>query len=445
MSDVEFIQAERELWPTSSLASQIREIGVSEEPQWKPKKGKFHDVTQQEADLAEAFFPKIILAGLSLKSEYQSNAWGGILHRVVASKDYTKRCVMYLLTWTFQRGALSFWFAVAPPALLSFIALILLVSELPPVTLYVGAASIGFLFILAGLRPYLQAILSEKEKVLMIHNETWLILHGILFSSMVATEYMFYHLPAIPATPLILLALSLIILFLRLFQNKLRLATHEMDYEPVLLYLKKDCDRWTIEKIRFDRFHYIIRSADRQELLDKEYLQSNNQTETVKLVIDNNWHSMRLMKRDYSLISRISMFLFYIFLADFTLLSATTIIQGATVSLLGLLIGEAALVAEPILFWMTGLLYYAINPFELRDESFDPHHPKNQLTDSKLITLWNLKKESARLVFRLKSQDPFNPEEMFWNTFRDDPLSVLLFNVLPRLDSIEEALKKYLK
>jgi hypothetical protein len=42
-------------------------------------------------------------------------------------------------------------------------------------------------------------------------------------------------------------------------------------------------------------------------------------------------------------------------------------------------------------------------------------------------------------------QDPFNPEEIFWNSFRDDPLSILLYNVLPRLDEIEAALKKILE
>ncbi|MEM2907066.1 MAG: hypothetical protein QW739_03190, partial [Candidatus Odinarchaeota archaeon] len=191
-------------------------------------------------------------------------------------------------------------------------------------------------------------------------------------------------------------------------------------------------------------FHYIVRTVERDTLLSKNYLMQFTGGERVKLIIDNNWHSMRLMKRDYREISRLSMFLFYFFLFDFIAASVTRVFIGVPISAVGLLIGEAALVMEPIIFWITGLLYYAINPYELVDESFDPHHPKNQLTDMKLAVLWNLRKESARLIFRLKIQDPFNPEEIFWNTFRDDPLSVLLYNVLPRLDAIEEALRKHL-
>ena len=441
--DVEFIQAEKEIWPTASLAEQIREIGVSEEYKLTPRKRDFHDVTQSEAELSKIFFPKIVLAGLSLKSEFKSKAWGGVLHKILASKDYSKRCIIYLLIWTFQRGALSFWFSVAPLALLSLVSLILLVSELPSLTFYIGIAGIGFLFILAGLRPYLQAVFTEKEKVLMVHNETWLIFHGVLFTTMAGVEYGIYSLPAIPATPIILGGIAFFLLLLRVFQDKLKLATHEMDYEPILVYLVKKKGEWVVEKIRFDRFHYIVRTVDRDALLSKNYLEQFTGGERVKLIIDNNWHSMRLMKRDYREISSLSMFLFYFFLFDFIAASVTRIFIGVTISAAGLLIGEAALIIEPIIFWITGLLYYAIHPYELVDESFDPHHPKNQLTDMKLSVLWNLRKDSARLIFRLKIQDPFNPEEIFWNTFKDDPLSVLLYNVLPRLDAIEEALKKF--
>lgn len=442
--DVEFIQAEKEIWPTASFAEQIREIGVIEEGKWTPKKRGFQDVTRSEAELSKIFFPKIILAGLSLKSEFKSRAWGGILHRIVANKDYSKLCIIYLLTWTFQRGALSFWFAVAPLALLSFISMILLVGGLSPIIFYIGVGCIGFLFIISGFKPYLQAVLIEKEKFLMIHNETWLLFHGLLFTAMTAIEYNIYSLPAVPATPVILGVLTLFLFILRLFQNKLKLATHEMDYEPILVYLVKEKDSWIIEKVRFDRFHYIVRTVPREILISKNYLERSEYGERVKLVIDNNWHSMRLMKRDYREISRFSMFLFYFFLADFILASLTQILAGFTFSLIGLIIGDAALVIEPIIFWITGLLYYAIHPYELVDKSFDPYHPKNQLTDRKLYVLWNLKRESARLVFRLKMQDPFNPEEIFWGSFRDDPLSILLYNVLPRLDDIEELLKKYL-
>ncbi|MEM2907065.1 MAG: hypothetical protein QW739_03185, partial [Candidatus Odinarchaeota archaeon] len=251
--EVEFIQAEKEIWPTSSLAEQVREIGVSEEYRWTPRKRDFRDVTQTEAELSKIFFPKIVLAGLSLKSEFKSKAWGGILHRVVANKDYSKLCIIYLLVWTFQRGALSFWFSVAPLALLSLVSLILLVSELPVLTFYIGIGGIGFLFILAGLRPYLQAAFTEKEKVLMIHNETWLIFHGVLFTTMAGVEYGIYELPAIPASPIILGAIALFLFILRIFQDRLKLATHEMDYEPILVYLVKEKGDWVVEKIRFDR------------------------------------------------------------------------------------------------------------------------------------------------------------------------------------------------
>ncbi|WEU40274.1 MAG: hypothetical protein OdinLCB4_007350 [Candidatus Odinarchaeum yellowstonii] len=443
--DVEFIQAEREIWPTASFAEQIREIGVVEEGKWTPKSRGFQDVTKSEAELSRIFFPKIVLAGLSLKSEFNSKAWGGILHRIVANKDYSKLCIIYLLTWTFQRGALSFWFAVAPLALLSLISFILLVGGLPPVNFYIGVSCIGFLFIVSGLKPYFQALITEKEKFLMIHNETWLIFHGLFFTVMSVLEYNVYSLPAIPATPVILGGLTLFLFILRLFQDKLKLATHEMDYEPILIYLVKEGASWIIDKVRFDRFHYIIRTVDRETLLSKNYLEKTDQGERVKLIIDNNWHSMRLMKRDYHEVSQVSMFLFYFFLIDFLLASLTQLITGVTLSVVGLLIGDGALVAEPIIFWITGLLYYAIHPYELVDDSFDPYHPKNQLTDRKLYVLWNLRKESARLIFRLKMQDPFNPEEIFWNSFRDDPLSILLYNVLPRLDEIEAALKKILE
>ncbi len=442
--EVEFIQAEKEIWPTPSLAEQIREIGVIEEGKWTPKRRGFQDVTRSEAELSRIFFPKIILAGLSLKSEFKSKAWGGILYRIVANKDYSKLCIIYILTWTFQRGALSFWFAVAPLALLSFISMMLLIGGLNPIIFYTGVAGIGFLFILSGFKPYLQAVLTEKERFLMIHNETWLIFHGLLFTAMTSIEYSVYSSPAIPATPIILGSLTLFLFILRLFQNKLKLATHEMDYEPILIYLVKESGSWIIEKIRFDRFHYIVRTADRETLLSKKYLEKTESGERVKLIIDNNWHSMRLMKRDYREVSKASMFLFYFFLADFLIASLTKIFTGSTISLIGLLIGEAALVVEPLIFWITGLLYYAIHPYELVDPSFDPYHPKNQLTDRKLYVLWNLRKESARLIFRLKMQDPFNPEEIFWGSFRDDPLSILLYNVLPRLDEIEEALRKHL-
>ncbi|MHA1409833.1 MAG: hypothetical protein ACTSQY_05950 [Candidatus Odinarchaeia archaeon] len=442
MSDVEFNQAEREIWPTKSLAKQIREIGVTKEEKWRPKKIGFRDVTQQEAELAKSFLPKVILAGLSLKSEINSDAWGGILFRIAASKDDNERCITYIYNWTKQKGTLSFWFAVAPALLLSFLALVILYTT-NNVLMLTTAITVGLFMIIAGLKPYIQAIVTKRERVLLIHNETWLIFYGVIFIVTIPLEWNVHIIyGGVPAMPFVFLAIGLLILFLRLFEEKLGLGTHEMDYEPVFVYLKREGEKWVISKVRFDRFHYIVQTTKREELIKNNYLIKTKDGERVQLIIDNNWHSMRLTNKDYHTLTSMALVIFYIFLGDFIIL-AISFLFGSLFSVVALLIGEAAILVDPLVFWVSGLLYYAIHPFELELKDFDPHHPKYHLTDRKLDVLWNLNEEEARLIMRLKIQDPFNKETLFWSTFRDDALSVLLFNVLPRLDKIEDYLKKH--
>ncbi|MHA1410619.1 MAG: hypothetical protein ACTSQY_10005 [Candidatus Odinarchaeia archaeon] len=440
----EAYEAEGQRWPTEAVAEQIKKIGVTKRKSWGIKPTGFKDVTKEEGDLAKKFLPKVVLAGRNLHSEVEEGFWGGILFRVLASKAKDERCIQYIYLWTQQQGLLNFWFAVAPLFLLAWIAYVFIVASTTVLELLVVSTIIGLFFIIAGLKPAFQAAKHRDKNIFVLTNDSWFILWGLLFMLFIGVFEITAFSPYIVGwTPLIFLILGFGMLILWAFRNRIKFGVHEMDYQPIFIYLTKEKGEWQISMVRFDVWHYKIQTARREELIKGNFLEKKDGKEIVKIIIDNNWHSMRLMKTDYKIVGIIAAAIFIFFIADTILAVVTSIIFGVDYgfSVLYFLIGDLVFLIGPIIFWVAALVVYTFSTKELPTKDFDPKDSRYHLTQEKLVVLWNLAETEAKLISRHKIQDPFNEDEEFWASFRDDILLIIQYSLLPHINALESKLK----
>ncbi|MFX1512229.1 MAG: hypothetical protein ACFFCQ_06555, partial [Promethearchaeota archaeon] len=190
---------------------------------------------------------------------------------------------------------------------------------------------------------------------------------------------------------------------------------HRMDYAPVFVYLiRDDQGKWKFDKMRYDRLHYLVGTKDSDEVSIKKHWIPIKPY----LVIDNNWHSF-----DTGRPGRIFQFVQVIVLIvlavvgiwQFLLPSKLTATEFFIITPRWI---QILVKVIPFFCFILALRIVAAWSTEIFDDENLLEY-RYQLDDPKLRILWNFKKEEPRFVIRKKLQDPFNPNEKFWESFRD--------------------------
>ena len=67
-------------------------------------------------------------------------------------------------------------------------------------------------------------------------------------------------------------------------------ATHAMDWAPFFIYIRKKADKWQLEKVRYDNFHYYADTLTYSQLKQKKAI---NNDQKPRFEIPNFWHSFK--------------------------------------------------------------------------------------------------------------------------------------------------------
>jgi len=445
-----FPEISKENWPSENVRHILEEIGLLgkplfEYPQIFPSFVEIKDV-EEKASFAKQFFPVISTRGLELLSENNSPAWkGGVVqYQLLESKGGSLRVIQILLIWTKQRFVFSYFYNILLPLLLGIFG-ILLVSLIDPTLILEGLISIilliGVLWGLGGsaLTQFIQRYRTQNEVI--IRNQMYYAIYSIIFLPVVLFDiyskindqiisiFTFNGfgttikllLPAVSALLFILAFLAGILIIL--FGNK-SLGSHDMDYAPIWIFLSRKVygtkddprnpDHWELAEIRFDEYHYEIKSYSAGVLISKNVLDNDGK---VQLEIDNLWHSFHLSKsltnfqfQAYFSVGLIFLGFIGLIFLPILYINARLLIIALTLSFITLLVGLIQLVAGYRSFLVK------IGTTETKESL---KQPEKILTAGKLYVLWNLRSELARLKIKEKFIDPFN-QNIDWKRW-DDP------------------------
>ncbi|MHA2363667.1 MAG: DUF362 domain-containing protein [Candidatus Hodarchaeales archaeon] len=450
-----------ESWPTWELEKELLRIGllgkpIFEYPTLFPDFVEIKDF-DEKSSFAERFLPTVSTVGLELLSENHSKAWSGIQYGLVESKGGSLRVLQTILIWTKQKFVFSYFYNILLPILLGIFGIVL-ISSVKENSQLEGIVSVllvfGVLWLLGGpiLLQFIYLYRSKKEVV--IRNPMFFPIYGTLylialydifdkFSGGTNSLYVLnvgnnaidINLPLVSIIFFVIAILAgLLILF---FGNKHFLASHDMDYAPIWIYLSKkaygvEIDNsnpvnWELESVCFDAYHYEMGKYSKGELIEKKALKD----EHVLLDIDNNWHSFHL---GYS-----------------SLISETN-----TLAFIGLLISTISLISLlvfPLYFWgenililvisvlfltlMVGLLLviaqyrYPLVKIGVTEAKESLKEPEKVLTPGKLYVLWNLQQDVARLKIHSLLVEPFS-KKLDWKRW-DDPEEKEIFTESPEI------------
>ena len=429
----QYINAEE--WPTEQLQKRLLKIGTTPMLSIDPHLITSLDITStqldESAEMAHRFNPRVILKGLELKSEKKAKAYGGMMYRVLENQNnQNERCIQYLYTWIRQKWFFSGWYNILTPLFLSFLGIVIFSqtgTESKGYTYLSIGITISFLLI-TGSISFLRTIRGwrRKGRIAYVYRHGYsLIVYAIIFSGLLfeliprwngnpvipPIELLLWEEIYIPLTSVVFVIIPIIILII-IIQPFFSLFTHQTDYTPVFVYLKKESgNNWIVEKVRYDKFHHDVTTRQGIELSKKRLLLNNAR---IKLAIPNSWHSMETNKgfgKFQAFFGLLGFILCYISLAIIWFL------YPEIVESLDLL---ALTIALSLIFIYLFFTRYQteLQKFENAD---DFKHQGIILKNQKLKILWSLAGSDPALKIRQKMQDPFNPDTsgFFWNTFFD--------------------------
>lgn len=452
-------EVEQENWPNGLVTQTIQEIGLLDPPVHNyPSEELFRavDNPSEVGSFAEAFYPTVSTRGVELLDENNSPAWAGTQHRLLESLDGTERVLQLLLVWTKQRYIFSYYYNMMVPFLLGLFGIILVSSakeeSQAEATLAVSLV-VAVLWLLGG--PILVRSLWRyyHDRSIVVRNPQFFPIYGILFLVALADiadkfhsqgsqllflevfgNVMDVNVPIVSVLFFGITALTGILIFI--FGDKTIVASHDMDYGPIWVYLTQssgfeELERtkptsWQISRVCFDAYHYDVKCYTRGELIELKALRNGR----VQIDIDNNWHSFHLSSSSpqamatnvFSYVGIIIALVSIIglILAPFVLWGTSYLIILDTILFLTMMGGLYLTVA----LFRSSLVEVGVSVFRSTLES-----PKYYLTPTKLHILWNLRAEEARLKIHEKYLDPFNPniswkrwDDTIPETFTDSPI-----------------------
>jgi hypothetical protein len=453
-------------WQTKSLKKQINKVGIRSKGLTMPLDGK--DVTNESIDLVEDFLPDIRLSGLELRSERNSKAWGGSYLRVVEETNNPDHiCIQHVYVWTKQRFFISIWVTVLPLFLLGIMGT-LIYSYLTFQTAVVSIMLIGAIFFGLGAIQLSKALRGLTKGAFNFSNQHLFVLFGLVMWSLLLEMFLTKPAPINstsdiiagaedwhPEIPVDELVGNFVVL-----EKKLRFsyvsaifiiagivalyfwwreppsfthATHEMDWAPFFVYLKKKGTNWELEKVKYDNFHYYAGTKTKAELQKEKAISRDGKR--ARFTIPNFWHSFE-PKVSYapwfSVTIGLLIFVLTALLAYFSFTSGGSTAIGAT---------TVRFVIIPLLLFFGAYLAFSKWPTHMVDKNADFSDPVYHITDKKLHIFWNLKGDEPAFKVRSKFQDPFMDDEHF-DSFRDDLEQMMLFSVLPKIRELEQELQE---
>ena len=445
-------------WQTKSLKKHIEDAGVRTKGLFMPLDGE--DVTVESVDLVKEFLPDVQLSGLELRSERKSKAWGGSYFRVIAEHNNNDhRCIQHVYVWTKQRFFISFWVTVLPLFILGIMGT-LIYSYLSFESAIVSIILIGAIFFVLGAFQIQKAIRGLTRGVYNFSNQHLFVIFGLVMWLLLIEMFLTkptpsivegaetWH-PEIPTDELIgefitleyqlrfsyvsaifILAGIIALYFWWREPPSFTHATHDMDWAPLFIYIKREGSDWVLDKIKYDRFHYYAGTKTKEELKKGRALTKDGKH--ARLTIPNFWHSFEpKVARVPWLSVVIGLFTFLVAIvlallsfgskADSSPIDATTI----------------RFVIVPLLLFFGAYLAFSKWPTKILDHSLDLNDPIYHISDQKLNIFWNLRGEEPAFKVRSKLQDPFMEDEHF-TSFRDDMEHIMLYSVLPKIRELEQ-------
>lgn len=460
-----------EEWQTQALEEHIRKAGIRRRGFAMPLAEGVRDITSTAEAIndVKSFLPEVQLSGWELRVERNTRAWGGSYYRVLETTDPdTKedlRCIQWIYVWTKQRVFISLWMTVLPLFLLSLVGT-LIYSYLSLQEAAISVGLIGLIFFLLGVSQLFTAVRGFSKGAFYFSNQQLFLIFGGLFwlllleiyltkgsqnKEIISTQEVWHKIPgqdiidnltenlihkslSLSWVAALFFILGLAALILWRFQDRIPSfthATHDMDYAPLFLYLRKRNNSWQLEKARYDAFHYLAETKSYQELEELGAISSNKKS--AKLEIPNFWHSFS------PLTGRLH--------------GWTVVFLGILILIVSITIGIISFTASEVTFLGHAVFRFVVFPVSMFVGVYLisakwPHQlvPKKKtnlsdnkfhLTDNRLNIFWNIKGEEPALKVRSKLQDPWMDDEVF-TTFRDDLTQIVFYSLLPRLAALEQ-------
>ncbi|MHA2424916.1 MAG: hypothetical protein ACXAEF_09020 [Candidatus Thorarchaeota archaeon] len=379
-------------WPSDALASAIERHDLKKPENKNIKMGLVDckNATDEALEVPssypyqsqfERFAPEIYVAGLGLLRERRNEEkWGGVLVRAVQTMDETRRCLQYFYVYLRQNGVVSAFWNVFLPIALGLWGIFILEYLIPSLDLGHLIAAFPELLLTIPMIPFLSAIRPHYDEFLegqqiSFRSMTLLPVYFVLMASSVYFPIMAY----------LLMALGGALGFYWILEWRGWAGTsHNMDYVPVFVYLKRKGNVWLFDHALWDVWHYHTGSTKNPfNIFRQEAFQPFKR---LTLTIDNPWHSMYrgippLKGRNSTII--------------FVLIFAASLV-GVLSSIFNLAPLDELLYLLPLwcfLFVATGLLL-ARKPYPLltdEERKSKLEAPAARLDDKeKLISLWNL-------------------------------------------------------
>ncbi len=451
-----------EKWQTKSLKKQIEAAGLRRKGFMMPLDAV--DVTERDISLVKEFMPEMQLSGIELRGERKSKAWGGSYFRVLEStEEINQRCIQWIYVWTKQRFFISLWLTVLPLFVLGLMGT-LIYSYLSFQSALISVILIGGIFFLLGARELFSAVKGLTKGRYYFSNGQLFIIFGIIFWALLGEIYIskgsqkekiiegaesWHELPVgqeivdsvsttfnleymlkISWISILFFAAAIVALILWKWEPPaFTLATHAMDWAPFFIYINKKENKWQLDKVRYDNFHYYA------ETITYEKLKQNNavtKDQKPRFEIPNFWHSFKPKGGFNDWFAVLFGFLILVISILLTVISFTTPSDRA------LLTHEITrFVLVPLLLFIGVYLIFARWPTNVVNKKIKLSDPIYYLTENRLRIFWNLRGEEPALKVRSKLQDPFMDDEDF-GTFRDDLEQIVFYNLLPKVRELEQ-------
>ncbi len=447
------------IWQTDSLKQHIEKAGLRKKGYMMPLVDA-EDVTTNEHHLAKEFMPEVKLTGLELRSEKNSKAWGGSYYRVIKdSENEDSRVIQWIYVWTKQRFFISFWVTVLPLFLLGVVGTLIYSYILDWKQAILSVALIGTIYLLLGLSALKDAIKGLTKGKYYFSNGQLFLVFGAVFWMLLVEMYLreagllsniedyvvaieagegFVENVLLSGHDLSLswvglfyfVATAIALILLKVPLPSFTHTTHDMDWAPLFIYIKKKGEEWRLDKIRFDAFHYFADTHSYESLVGSKSLGKKKKP---KLEIPNFWHSFRLKTGFNNWFYVLTGFLLLII----SLLLAIIAFVGNPEGVLGA--DLVRFVFVPVLLFLGAYLSFSKWPTNVVDKKMDLSDKKYHLTVDRLKIFWNLRGEEPALKVRSKLQDPFMDDDDF-KTFRDDLEQIVFYTLLPKLNEIQQQL-----
>jgi hypothetical protein len=411
------------IWPTKALHDIIEDpespVKVSDEICWELEDAEeIHDLK-----LLKHYAPDIKIEGLDLVLERFSrfNTWGGVfgraLRKMPESEEDEEReiCLQYLYIYTKQLGVISIVWWVALPALMAIWTFLLPWDHWSfPLIVFLPLPIVAIL-------EY-RADPTGRIRATAILLPFWLLIFFYILDSMI---------------PVILFSFISIACFSWWMFDRFgpTPSSHLLDYIPVFIWLTKSRSWGSISKVCWDSYHYKVDCRSGVKLVELNRL---DYYRTVRLVIENSWHSLGLgtifnpwgmrwkVALGFSIFSILGTVWFYVIMY----------LLGPSAQYPWIPIGT---VICPLLIVFL-FIVVAMTPSDLVPD-YDEMH---LLTDSHLKALWNLRlkdkpivslEPEPSLIVICKMQAPFKHEKI--STFRDE-----IPDLYNRIKELQEQLKE---